>query len=112
MATKTAELRVGDQTIELPVIVGSEGEHAIDISKLRGDDWGSSPSTPASPTAGSCQSDITFIDGEKGILRYRGYPDRGAGRELRAPSWRTAYLLIYGELPNKGPVRESAENCI
>jgi citrate synthase len=96
MASKTAELRLDDKTIELPVVVGSEGEHAIDISKLRAE-TGYITLDPGYANTGSCQSDITFIDGEAGILRYRGIPieelaDHSSFLEV-------AYLLIYGHLP-------------
>jgi citrate synthase len=92
----TAELRLGNKTIQLPIVVGSEGEHAIDISKLRAE-TGYITLDPGYANSGSCQSDITFIDGEKGILRYRGIPIE----ELAAKSSfvEVSYLLIYGRLP-------------
>ena len=68
-----AELRLGNQTIKLPVIEGSEGERAVDISKLRSE-TGYITLDPGYANSGSCQSAITFIDGEKSILRYRGIP--------------------------------------
>ncbi len=71
--TETAELRIGDQTVQLPVITGSEGERAIDISRLRAD-TGCITLDPVYANTGSCWSAITVIDGEKGILRYRGSP--------------------------------------
>jgi citrate synthase len=71
--SESAELRLGDKTIKLPIIVGSEGEHAIDISKLRSE-TGYITLDPGYANSGSCQSEITFIDGEEGILRYRGIP--------------------------------------
>jgi citrate synthase len=91
-----AELRLGDQTIELPVVVGSEGERAVDISRLRAQ-TGYITQDPGYANTGSCQSAITFIDGEKGILRYRGIPIE----ELADKSTfiEVAYLLIYGHLP-------------
>lgn len=81
---------------EFPVITGSEGEKAIDIGKLRAT-TGYVTIDPAFVNTASCTSDITFLDGEKGILHYRGYPIE----ELAAKSTflETAYLLIYGELP-------------
>ena len=96
MATKTAELRLDDKTIQLPVVVGSEGEHAIDIRKLRAE-TGYITLDPGYANTGSCQSDITYIDGEAGILRYRGIPIE----ELAEHSsfLEVAYLLIYGHLP-------------
>ena len=71
--SESAELRLGDKTISLPIIEGSEGERAIDISKLRSE-TGYITLDPGYANSGSCQSAITFIDGEKGILRYRGIP--------------------------------------
>jgi citrate synthase len=95
---ETAQLRIGDRTIELPVVVGSEGEKAIDITKLRSS-TGYITLDPGYANTGSCQSAITFIDGDKGILRYRGIPIE----ELAEKSnfLEVAYLLIYGRLPNR-----------
>ena len=95
--TETAELRIGDQTVQLPVITGSEGERAIDISRLRAE-TGCITLDPGYANTGSCQSAITFIDGEKGILRYRGIPIE----ELAEKSnfLEVSYLLMYGKLPD------------
>ena len=100
---ETARLQIGDQTIELPIIVGSEDEKALDISKLRAE-TGYITLDQGYGNTGSCQSDITFIDGDKGILRYRGY----AIEDLAANSTfiETAYLLIWGELPSTGQLEE------
>jgi citrate synthase len=95
MAEK-AELRLGDKTIELPVIVGSEGEHGIDISKLRSQ-TGYITLDPGYANTGSCQSAITYIDGEKGILRYRGIPIEQLAEH--SSFLEVAHLLIYGALP-------------
>ncbi|GBC62766.1 citrate (Si)-synthase [Desulfonema ishimotonii] len=94
----TVKLVWDDKTYELPVIVGSEGEKAIDISRLR-QDTGFITMDPGFANTGSCKSAITFMDGEKGILRYRGYPieqlaEHSSFREV-------AYLLINGELPTR-----------
>jgi citrate synthase len=91
------ELRVGDKTLELPVIVGTEDEHGIDIGKLRAQ-TGYVTLDPAYMNTASTKSSITFLDGEKGILRYRGIPIE----ELAEKSTfvEVAYLLIYGKLPN------------
>lgn len=83
---------------ELPVITGSENEKAIDISKLRGMS-GYITLDPGFKNTGSTKSAITFLDGEKGILRYRGYPIEQLAE--KASFIEVAYLLIYGELPNK-----------
>jgi citrate synthase len=86
------------KTIEFPVLVGSEQEKAIDISKLRAQ-TGYITFDDGFKNTGSCISDITFIDGEVGILRYRGYPIE----EIAAKSTftETAYLIIYGDLPSQ-----------
>jgi citrate synthase len=93
-----AELRVGDKVYSLPIVEGAEGERAIDIRKLR-NEAGLITLDPGYANTGSCQSKITFIDGDKGILRYRGIPIE----ELAEHSsfLEVAYLLIYGNLPNK-----------
>lgn len=95
--TQTAKLELPGHSLELPITVGSEGEHAVDISKLRGQ-TSYITKDPAYGNTGSCESAITYIDGENGILRYRGYPIE----QLAANSTfvETAWLLINGELPN------------
>ena len=70
---KTAKLQIGEKEIELPIIEGTEGELAVDISELRGSS-GFVTLDPAYVNTGACKSNVTFLDGEKGILRYRGYP--------------------------------------
>ena len=92
----TAQLRVDDTTLELPIIEGTEGERAIDISKLRAK-TGLITLDPGYANTGSCKSAITFIDGEKGILRYRGIPIEELAE--KSTFLEVAYLLIYGELP-------------
>jgi len=93
---ETAQLRIGDKTMELPIVVGSEGERAIDISNLR-QEMGVITLDPGYANTGSCESAITFIDGDLGILRYRGVPIE----DLAANSTflEVAYLLVYGHLP-------------
>ncbi|RED96118.1 citrate synthase [Marinoscillum furvescens] len=96
--SNTAEIKVDGKSYELPVVEGSEQEKAIDISSLRGQS-GVITIDPGFKNTGSTKSAITFLDGEKGILRYRGYPieqlaDKSTFLEV-------AYLLIYGELPQK-----------
>ena len=95
--SETARLILENQEIELPVITGTENEKALDISKLRAS-TGYITLDPGFKNTGSTQSSITFLDGEKGILRYRGY----AIEELAENTsfLEVAYLLIYGELPN------------
>lgn len=96
--SNTAEIKVEGKTYELPVIEGTENEKAIDISSLRGDS-GVITIDPGFKNTGSTTSAITFLDGEKGILRYRGY----SIEELAEKSTflEVAYLLIYGELPDQ-----------
>ena len=68
----TARLQIGDQSVELPIVEGSENEKALDTSALRSE-TGYITLDQGYGNTGSCQSGITFIDGDKGILRYRGY---------------------------------------
>jgi citrate synthase len=92
----TATLHLNGQEYEFPVLTGSEGEVGLDISKLRIQS-GAITLDSGYGNTGSCESAITFIDGEKGILRYRGYPiDQLAEKSSFIE---VAYLLIYGELP-------------
>ena len=90
------------QTIELPVLTGSENEKAIDISKLR-PQTGHITLDPGYGNTGSCESKITFLDGEKGILRYRGIPIEQLAD--KASFVEVAYLIIYGHLPNQKELR-------
>ncbi len=94
----TAKLNIDGQEYELPVVVGSEGEVGVDISRLRAVS-GAVTFDPGFGNTGSGHSAITFIDGEKGILRYRGYPIEQLAENARFAD--VCYLLIYGELPNK-----------
>ena len=91
----SAKLIIDDQSLELPIITGSENEKAIDISKLR-NTTGYITMDPGYGNTGSCISDITFIDGEKGILQYRGYPieELAKGKSFTD----VAHLLIYGNM--------------
>ena len=95
---RTATLTCGDKKIELPIIEGSEGELGIDISQLR-DKTGLITLDPGFGNTGSCTSAITFIDGEKGILRYRGIPIEQLAE--KSGFIETAWLLIFGRLPKK-----------
>lgn len=96
---KKATLILGDQTIELPIIEGTEGEKAIDIRQLRAT-TGFISYDPGLANTGSCSSSITFIDGEKGILRYRGIPIEQFDREN--PDFiEVAFFVIFGKLPTK-----------
>jgi len=94
----TAQLIIGDKTYELPVIEGTEGEKAIDISKLR-DQTGYVTLDIGYKNTGATTSSITFLDGELGILKYRGYPIEQLAE--KSSFIEVAYLLIYGELPTQ-----------
>ncbi|HVT19022.1 MAG TPA: citrate synthase [Thermoanaerobaculia bacterium] len=93
-----ARLTLDGKEYELPVVVGSEGEKAVDISELRSR-TGAITLDPGYGNTGACESDITFIDGEKGILRYRGYPIEEVAGKTQFTD--VCHLLIYGHLPDK-----------
>jgi citrate synthase len=93
----TAQLKIGDKTYDLPVIEGTEGEKAIDISKLR-DQSGYVTLDIGYKNTGATKSAITFLDGEVGILKYRGYPIEQLAE--KSTFVEVAYLLIYGDLPS------------
>lgn len=96
--SETARIILDGKEYDLPVFTGSEGEKAIDISKLRAL-TGYVTLDSGFKNTGSTKSAITFLDGEKGILRYRGYPIEQLAE--KASFLEVAYLLIYSELPNK-----------
>ncbi|MFK8039521.1 MAG: citrate synthase [Crocinitomicaceae bacterium] len=96
--SETAKIEFGGQSIDLPVVTGTENEKGIDISSLRGG-TGLITLDRGYKNTGSCSSSITFLDGEKGILRYRGYSIESLAEG--ADFLEVAYLLIFGELPNK-----------
>jgi citrate synthase len=96
--SEKAILTIGDQRIELPVLEGTEGERAIDITKLR-DQSGLITYDPSLGNTGVCRSAITFIDGDKGILRYRGIPIE---QFTAKPNFvEVAWMLIFGRLPRR-----------
>tara|TARA_R110000868_G_scaffold100301_2_gene275859 strand:+ start:13379 stop:14665 length:1287 start_codon:yes stop_codon:yes gene_type:complete len=95
----TATIEVNGKKIQLPVIEGTENELAIDISNFRSESGGVITIDPGYKNTGSCESAITFLDGEKGILRYRGYSIEELAE--KADFLEVAYLLIFGELPTK-----------
>jgi citrate synthase len=96
--TEKATLHVGEHVIELPIVVGSEGERAIDMRRLR-QDTGYITLDPGYANTGSCRSSVCFIDGEQGILRYRGYPIEELAE--KSSFLEVAYLLVKGELPTR-----------
>lgn len=96
--SEIAKIELGGQVYELPVVTGSENEKGIDIGKLRGMS-GYITLDPGFKNTGSTQSAITYLDGENGILRYRGYPIEQLAE--KASFLEVAYLLIYGDLPTR-----------
>jgi len=103
---RTVELNIDGKPFELPTVTGSEGEVGIDISTLR-NKTGCITLDPGYGNTGACESAITFIDGEKGILRYRGYDI--AELAEKSTFVETAYLLIYGELPTRAQLAEFSD---
>ena len=103
---KKVTLNVNDKIFNLDVITGSENENALDISKLRSDANLITLDSGFKNT-GSCQSAITFLDGEKGILRYRGYSIEELAN--KADFLEVAYLLIFGELPTKSQLEKISD---
>ncbi len=95
--SKTATLEIDGNKYEFPIIEGTENELGIDIKTLRGVTGGVTTLDPGYKNTGSCESAITFLDGEKGILRYRGYSIEELAE--KADFLEVAYLLIFGELP-------------
>ncbi len=95
---QTAKLIVDGKTYKLPIVVGTEGDRGLDISKLR-QETGLITLDPGYANTGSCKSSITFMDGEEGILRYRGIPVEQLAEHSTFAE--TAYLLLNGELPTR-----------
>jgi citrate synthase len=102
----TAELKLDGKTYKLPIVEGTEKERAVDISSLR-NDTGCITLDDGYGNTGSCRSKITFIDGEQGILRYRGIPIE----ELAEKSTfiEVAHLIIMGRLPNSAELRRFSQ---
>jgi len=99
----TAKLTIEDKSFDFPVIEGTEGEKAIDISKLR-DLTGYVTLDVGYKNTGATTSDITFLDGEQGILKYRGYPIEQLAE--KSTFIEVAYLLIYGALPTADQLKQ------
>src|SRR3954471_19923472 len=94
---KTASLKLDDKEYPLPIIEGTEGEKAVDTRQLRAAS-GYIAYDQGYGNTGSCESQITYLDGDNGILRHRGYPIEQLAQN---PDFvETAYLVIYGDLPN------------
>ncbi len=105
--SKIATLEYDGQKYELPTLTGSENETAIDISKLR-DQSGLITMDPGYKNSGVCKSEITFLDGEEGILRYRGYSIEDLAD--KADFLEVSYLVIFGELPTKTQLSDFETN--
>ncbi|MEL1240077.1 citrate synthase [Flavobacterium flavipallidum] len=101
--SKTAILEIDGKKYEFPIFVGSENEEAININKLR-DLTGAITIDPGYKNSGSCTSEITFLDGELGILRYRGYAIEDLADQ--ANFLEVSYLLIFGELPTAAQLEQ------
>src|SRR5437016_9025199 len=103
---KNAELKLDGKTCKLPLVEGTEKERAVDISSLR-DETGFITLDDGYGNTGSCQSQVTFIDGEQGILRYRGIPIE----ELAEKSTfvEVAHLLVAGHLPSNAELRRFSD---
>ena len=101
--SETAKIVLGDNTYELPVIEGTENEKAIDISSLRAKS-GYITIDQGFKNTGSCTSDITFLDGEEGILRYRGYSIEDLAE--KSNFLEVSYLVIFGELPSSAELKK------
>jgi citrate synthase len=95
---RTATITVGDKKLEMPLLEGSEGEIGIDIAKLRAE-TGAITYDPGFGNTGACESAITYIDGDAGILRYRGIPIEQLAE--KSSFIEVAWLLIFGSLPKK-----------
>ena len=103
----TARLEVNEKSIDLPLVMGSESEIGIDISKLRSQTKAITLD-PGFVNTGSCESGITYLDGENGILRYRGYPIEQLAE--KSNFLEASYLLIYGELPTNQQLNDFEYN--
>jgi citrate synthase len=104
--TKTARLEIDGKSYDLPIVIGTENEKAVDIATLRAQ-TGYITLDDGYGNTGSCQSKITFIDGEQGILRYRGIPIEELAE--KSSFIEAAYLLIYGNLPTRPQVRRFSD---
>ena len=101
--TQTAKLSYNDQELDLPMVTGTENETSLDVSKLRAQ-TGMITLDEGYVNTGSTTSDITFLNGEEGILRYRGYPIEEIAKNCDFVE--TCYLLIYGELPTESQLQD------
>src|SRR5271155_3465841 len=108
-AKKTATLTVGNKTYDFPILSGTVGPDVIDIAKLYAQS-GMFTYDPGFTSTGSCQSKITYIDGDAGILEYRGYPIEQLAE--KGDFLETCYLLLYGELPTAAQKKDFDQRVI
>jgi citrate synthase len=99
VSNKSFTLQAGDKTVELPVLSGSTGADCVDIGKLY-KETGSFTYDPGFMSTASCRSAITYIDGDAGVLQYRGYPIEQLAKHSSFTE--VSYLLMNGELPDAG----------
>src|SRR5712671_5338143 len=104
--SKEAKLELDGKVFTLPTVTGSEGEKAVDISSLRAA-TGHITLDDGYGNTGSCTSKVTFIDGDRGILRYRGIPIEEMAEKSNFIE--TAYLVIYGDLPNRPQMKKFSD---
>ena len=102
--SEIATLKINGQEFEFPLLKGTEKETAIDIKTLRGATGGLITLDAGYKNTGSCKSAVTFLDGEKGILRYRGYAIEDLAE--KSDFLETSYLLIFGELPTEAQLEQ------
>ena len=110
MSQDTAKLELKEKTYELPVVTGTEGDVGIDIGTLRSQTGGAVTVDEGFANTASTRSRITFIDGERGILRYRGYPIEELAE--KSSFVEVMHLLIYGELPTQAELDRFATSLI
>ena len=102
-AHKSAKLTIGDKTLDLPIYQGTIGPDVVDIRRLY-TDGGVFTYDPGFTSTGSCESAITYIDGDKGELLYRGYPIEQLAE--KSHFLEVCYLLLYGELPTAAQLED------
>src|SRR4051794_33090897 len=103
----TAKISIGAKTVELPILTGTTGPDVVDIRKLYGE-TDVFTFDPGFTSTASCESKITFIDGDKGVLLHRGYPIDQLAED--SSFLEVCYLLLHGELPNAAQFTEFEHN--
>src|SRR5262245_25519314 len=104
--SKEAKLELDGKAYTLPTLTGTENEKAVDVSALRAN-TGYITIDDGYGNTGSCVSKVTFIDGDQGILRYRGIPIEELAEKSNFIE--TAYLIIYGDLPNRAQLKKFSD---